>query len=226
MKKGNTTREKAKRHALNNLQTPGSYGIGLRRKLRLDEFGYIPFTKAGAELLFEVISRAYERQSLIVTTNLPFEQWTEMLGNERLTGALLDRITHRGHILEPNPFSAVGVSEMRFLGGIRGFVQKVCTTFWIGFQTDFGLLGSGSPSFCSRMARWVSGRLTVRRRISVPVAVGSTMSKERTSAICSRSFLGAVPRTQPFIHCWRVRYMTKARKHTRIWAWVRFCLWW
>ena len=70
--------------------------------LVLDEFGYVPFTKAGAELLFEVASRAYERQSLIVTTNLPFENWTEVLGNERLTGALLDRLTHRVHILEAN----------------------------------------------------------------------------------------------------------------------------
>jgi len=70
--------------------------------LVLDEFGYVPFTKAGAELLFEVASRAYERQSLIVTTNLPFENWTEVLGNERLTGALLDRLTHRVHIIEAN----------------------------------------------------------------------------------------------------------------------------
>jgi len=68
----------------------------------LDELGYVPFSKAGAELLFEVISRAYERTSLIVTTNLPFEQWTEVLGNERLTGALLDRLTHKIHILEAN----------------------------------------------------------------------------------------------------------------------------
>jgi len=55
-----------------------------------------------AELLFDVVSRAYERNSLIVTTNLPFEQWTEVLGSERLTGALLDRLTHRVHILEAN----------------------------------------------------------------------------------------------------------------------------
>ena len=68
----------------------------------LDELGYVPFSKAGAELLFEVVSRAYERQSLILTTNLPFEQWPEILGNERLTGALLDRITHRVHIIEAN----------------------------------------------------------------------------------------------------------------------------
>jgi DNA replication protein DnaC len=50
--------------------------------------------------LFEVISSAYERTSLIVTTNLPFENWTEVLGSERLTGATLDRLTHRCHILE------------------------------------------------------------------------------------------------------------------------------
>lgn len=68
----------------------------------LDELGYVPFSKVGAELLFEVVSRAYERTSLIVTTNLPFEQWPEFLGSERLTGALLDRLTHRVHILEAN----------------------------------------------------------------------------------------------------------------------------
>ena len=68
----------------------------------LDELGFVPFSKAGAELLFDVVSRAYERVSLLVTTNLPFEQWTEILGSERLTGALLDRLTHRVHILEAN----------------------------------------------------------------------------------------------------------------------------
>ena len=70
--------------------------------LILDELGYVPFVKAGAELLFDVVGRAYERSSLIVTTNLPFEQWTEVLGSERMTGALLDRLTHRVHILEVN----------------------------------------------------------------------------------------------------------------------------
>ncbi|MHC4406889.1 MAG: IS21-like element helper ATPase IstB [Planctomycetota bacterium] len=76
--------------------------LGRQDLLILDELGYVPFTKPGAELLFEVVSRAYERQSLIVTTNLPFESWTEVLGSERLTGALLDRLTHRVHILEAN----------------------------------------------------------------------------------------------------------------------------
>jgi DNA replication protein DnaC len=68
--------------------------------LVLDEFGYVPASQAGAELLFDVISTAYERTSVIVTTNLPFERWTEVLGNERLVGATLDRLTHRCHLLE------------------------------------------------------------------------------------------------------------------------------
>lgn len=70
--------------------------------LILDELGYVPFSRTAAELLFEVISRAYERLSLIVTTNLPFESWVEIFGCERLTGALLDRLTHRVHIIEAN----------------------------------------------------------------------------------------------------------------------------
>ena len=68
--------------------------------LVLDELGYVPASKAGAELLFDVIATAYERNSVVVTTNLPFENWTEVLGSERLTGAVLDRLTHRCHILE------------------------------------------------------------------------------------------------------------------------------
>jgi len=68
--------------------------------LILDELGYVSTSKVGAELLFDVICTAYEILSLIVTTNLPFENWTEVLGSERLTGAALDRLTHRCHILE------------------------------------------------------------------------------------------------------------------------------
>ena len=68
--------------------------------LVLDELGYVPASKVGAELLFDVVSTAYERTSLIVTSNLPFESWTEVLGSERLTGATLDRLTHRCRIIE------------------------------------------------------------------------------------------------------------------------------
>jgi DNA replication protein DnaC len=70
--------------------------------LIVDEFGFVPLSKTGAEMLFEVFSQRYERTSTMVTSNLPFAEWTEVLGSERLTGALLDRLTHHVHILEMN----------------------------------------------------------------------------------------------------------------------------
>jgi DNA replication protein DnaC len=70
--------------------------------LIIDELGFVPLSKSGAELLFEVFSQRYERGSTLVTSNLPFDEWTEILGSERLTGALLDRLTHHVHILEMN----------------------------------------------------------------------------------------------------------------------------
>jgi DNA replication protein DnaC len=66
----------------------------------LDELGYVRATKVGAELLFDVIATAYERASVMVTTNLSFVNWTEVLGSQRLTGAILDRLTHRCKIIE------------------------------------------------------------------------------------------------------------------------------
>jgi DNA replication protein DnaC len=70
--------------------------------LIIDELGYVPLSSTGAELLFEVFSQRYERGSTIVTSNLPFEDWTSVFASERLTGALLDRLTHHVHILEMN----------------------------------------------------------------------------------------------------------------------------
>jgi DNA replication protein DnaC len=70
--------------------------------LIVDELGFVPLSKTGAELLFEIFSQRYERGSMLVSSNLPFQEWTEVLGSERLTGALLDRLTHHVHILEMN----------------------------------------------------------------------------------------------------------------------------
>jgi DNA replication protein DnaC len=70
--------------------------------LIVDELGYVPVTAVGSELLFEVFSQRYERGATMVTSNLPFDEWTTIFGSERLTGALLDRLTHHVHILEMN----------------------------------------------------------------------------------------------------------------------------
>ena len=70
--------------------------------LVIDELGFVPLSKTGAELLFEVFSQRYERGATLVTSNLPFDEWTKIFGSERLTGALLDRLTHHVHILEMN----------------------------------------------------------------------------------------------------------------------------
>lgn len=70
--------------------------------LIIEELGFVPLSKTGAELLFELISLRYERGATLITSNLPFDKWTETFGTERLTGALLDRSTHHVNILEMN----------------------------------------------------------------------------------------------------------------------------
>ena len=84
------------------------WSVNLQRQLSrlnlliIDELGFVPLSPTGAELLFEVFSQHYERGAALMTTNLPFDEWTEVFGSERLAGAVLDRLTHHVHILEMN----------------------------------------------------------------------------------------------------------------------------
>lgn len=66
----------------------------------IDELGFVPFSQQGAQMLFTFLSQRYQRGSVIITTNLPFTEWTQVFHDERLLGALLDRLTHSCHILE------------------------------------------------------------------------------------------------------------------------------
>jgi len=87
--------EARQEHTLNRLmQRYARYGL-----LVLDELGYVPFSKEGAELLFQILAERHERRSVIITSNLGFADWIQVFGEPTLTAALLDRLTHKAHIV-------------------------------------------------------------------------------------------------------------------------------
>jgi len=67
--------------------------------LIIDELGYVPFSREGAELIFQVLAERHEKKSVIITTNLGFGDWTQIFGDPTLTAALLDRVTHKAHVV-------------------------------------------------------------------------------------------------------------------------------
>jgi DNA replication protein DnaC len=133
--------------------------LGRLDLLVLDELGYVPASKLGAELLFDVTSTAYERGSLIVTTNLPFENWGEVLGSERPTRATLGRLTHRCPILEANGESYRPRDAKRRRS--RRAVRKTCYTD--PFRLVTRRARAGAPRTARRRAMnrrplWHAGR--------------------------------------------------------------------
>jgi DNA replication protein DnaC len=88
--------------------------------LVVDEVGYLSFSRVGAELLFQVFAERYERKSLLITSNLPFADWVQIFQGERMTAALLDRLTHRCHIFEMNGESYRFRESMKNKKGKKG----------------------------------------------------------------------------------------------------------
>ena len=126
--------------------------------LALDEVGYVPLADIGAEFLFQVISDRAERAALIVTTNLPFSEWTTIFPSPRPCKALPDRITDRAHIIETK--SRQGQS--RFASGVR----------WKGGKNTEVWPGSGAAVFANPGVKVQAGDQRRGRRVKPYISQG------------------------------------------------------
>lgn len=95
--------------------------LGKADLLIIDELGFVPLHRDGAELLFNVVAQAYEKQSIIITSNLQFGQWNSVLGDNRLTAAMIDRLIHHAHILA---FTGESFRLKQALSGIKNTKTK------------------------------------------------------------------------------------------------------
>jgi hypothetical protein len=146
------------------------------RLLIVDELGFAPLSRTGAELLFEISSQRYERGATLVSSKLPFDEWTEVFGSERLTGALLDRLAHHAHILELNGDS---IEEAQQLLDDVAAGRNPATTRADKLKSEARLRSGG------RVSVWAYGREKRPRQRPNTAASWSATSCPRLAAVGS-----------------------------------------
>ena len=145
--------------------------------LIVDELGYVPLSQTGSELLFDVFSRRYENGATIVTSNLPFQEWTTVFASERLTGARLDRITHHVHKVDKErptqvgrALSQLGIEHIpSYSPQARGRVERLFGTLQNRLPQELRLAGISDIEAANRYIREVF-LLAFNAQFAVPAA--------------------------------------------------------